>query len=78
MKKKQSDKQVEAMKSWLIDSKGSIFGIVYRSMLKDNKEPFGKDIDELFSKAEKMRDAVCKNPIAKTLYRDAVNLRETE
>jgi hypothetical protein len=78
MKNKYSDEQIEGMKNWLIDSKGSIFGIVYRAMLKQNKEPFGKDIDELFSKAEKMRDAVCKNPIAKTLYRDAVNLRETE
>jgi hypothetical protein len=75
---KPTNKQVEAVKEWLIGSKGSIFGIVYRDMLKDKLEPFGKDINMFFKRAEKLRDKVTKNPKVKKLYDDVNNLNEGE
>ena len=75
---KYTDKQIEGVRDWLIHSKGSIFGIIYKDMIKNNKDPYGKDIDELFSRAEGLRDATTKNSIIKTLYKDVINLQERE
>lgn len=74
MKKIHSEEEKEIFRYGM--SHAGIFGIVYQAMEKSNKDPFGKDIDEYFSMVESMRDSVCKNPIAKQLYKDAMNLRE--
>jgi len=65
---KYPEDQVEALKKWLVGGKKSIFGIVYRDMLSCRQEPFGKDMDLFFSRAEKLRDKITKNPIIKKLH----------
>ena len=78
MKKKYSNEEVEGMKQWLLGYKGSIFSIVHRYMVKYRKEPFGKDLDEFFDRAEQLRNAVCDNPNPKVrqLYKDVINSYE--
>lgn len=36
---KHTIKQRDKKKDWLLNFKGSIFGIVYRDMIKNNKKP---------------------------------------
>jgi hypothetical protein len=50
--KKYTIEEVNAVKVWLIGNRNSVFGIVYDYMLSKGKDPFGKDIDEFFTKAK--------------------------
>lgn len=76
MKNKYNEKEIEIFKYGM--SHAGMFGIVYQAMEKANQDPFGKDIDEFFLMIESMRNNICKNPIIKKLYKDAINLREGE
>lgn len=69
-----TEKEIKKFKYFMRHT--GIFGIVYRDMVRFNKDPFGKDINEYFKSIEKMRDTICKNPIARKLYKNIYNSQE--
>ena len=71
MKKKYSEEEIKIFRYGM--SHAGMFGIVYKEMAKNKKEPFGKDIDEYFNNIEIMRKSICKSPRVKRLYKGTFN-----
>ena len=73
--KKYNNEQIEKERNWWINiffGKKSIFGIIYRDMLLKGKRPLSKDIDELFSKANRANVKIIKDKNINKEYKEII------